>query len=200
MNNLNRRIHRFNISSDDNILFKMPFTFDPSIWELFGWAMVGAQATILPSGEEGNPERITSLIQNSKVTLAVFVPSMFNPFITYIKSTKQAHLLSSLNYVLVGGEAVTAELVNEFNKWIGQTNNTQLINVYGPTETTIDVTNFDCESHVTYEAIPIGQPIANTQAYIMNEDNNLMGINMPGELCIGGVGVTDGYLNRPELT
>ncbi|PTI35934.1 non-ribosomal peptide synthetase, partial [Staphylococcus succinus] len=48
--------------------------------------------------------------------------------------------------------------------------------------------------------IPIGQPIANTQAYIMNEDNNLMGINMPGELCIGGVGVTDGYLNRPELT
>ncbi|MDG0842076.1 amino acid adenylation domain-containing protein [Staphylococcus equorum] len=200
MNNLNRRIKRFDISSDDNILFKMPFTFDPSIWEIFGWAMVGAQATLLPSGEEGDPETITSLIQTSKVTIAVFVPSMFNPFINYIKSTKQAHLLSSLSYVLVGGEAVKPELVNQFNEAIGKKNNTQLINVYGPTETTIDVTNFDCENNVIYEAIPIGQPIANTQAYIMNEDNNLMGIGTPGELCIGGAGVTDGYLNRPQLT
>nr|WP_318758019.1 AMP-binding protein [Staphylococcus sp. KG4-3]MDW8562840.1 AMP-binding protein [Staphylococcus sp. KG4-3] len=120
MNNLNRRINRFDISSNDNILFKMPFTFDPSIWELFGWAIVGAQATLLPSGEEGNPEIITSLIQMSKVTMAVFVPSMFIPFIDYIKSTKQAHLLSSLNHVLVGGEAVTPKLVNQFNAWIGK--------------------------------------------------------------------------------
>ncbi|WP_434794902.1 AMP-binding protein [Staphylococcus shinii] len=120
MNNLNRRIKRFGINSKDNILFKMPFTFDPSIWELFGWAIVGAQATLLPSGEEGNPETITSLIQMSKVTMAVFVPSMFIPFIDYIKSTKQAHLLSSLNHVLVGGEAVTPKLVNQFNEWIGK--------------------------------------------------------------------------------
>jgi amino acid adenylation domain-containing protein/thioester reductase-like protein len=200
MNNLNRRINRFDISSNDNILFKMPFTFDPSIWELFGWAIVGAQATLLPSGEEGNPEIITSLIQMSKVTMAVFVPSMFIPFIDYIKSTKQAHLLSSLNHVLVGGEAVTPKLVNQFNEWIGKKNNTQLTNVYGPTETTIDVTNFDFENNIIYDAVPIGQPIANTQAYIMNEDNNLMGIGVPGELCIGGVGVTEGYLNRPQLT
>jgi len=200
MNNLNRRIKRFGISSKDNILFKMPFTFDPSIWELFGWAMVGAQATLLPSGKEGNSEVITSLIHTSKVSLAVFVPSMFNPFIHYIQLTKQANLLSSLRYVLVGGEAVKPELVNQFNKWIGKVNNTQLINVYGPTETTIDVTNFSFKNNVIYETIPIGQPIANTQAYIMDEDNNLMGIGTQGELCIGGAGVTDGYLNRPQLT
>lgn len=200
MNNLNRRIKRFDISSKDNILFKMPFTFDPSIWELFGWAMVGAQATLLPSGKEGNSEVITSLIHTSKVSIVVFVPSMFNPFIHYIQLTKQANLLSSLRYVLVGGEAVKPELVNQFNKWIGKVNNTQLINVYGPTETTIDVTNFSFENNVIYETIPIGQPIANTQAYIMDEDNNLMGIGTQGELCIGGAGVTDGYLNRPQLT
>ncbi len=200
MNNLNRRIKRFGISSKDNILFKMPFTFDPSIWELFGWAMVGAQATLLPSGKEGNSEVITSLIHTSKVSIAVFVPSMFNPFIHYIQLTKQSNLLASLRYVLVGGEAVKPELVNQFSKWIGKVNNTQLINVYGPTETTIDVTNFSFENNVTYETVPIGQPIANTQAYIMDEDNNLMGIGTQGELCIGGAGVTDGYLNRPQLT
>ncbi|MEJ7443177.1 AMP-binding protein, partial [Staphylococcus warneri] len=79
-------------------------------------------------------------------------------------------------------------------------NNTQLINVYGPTETTIDVTNFSFKNNVIYETIPIGQPIANTQAYIMDEDNNLVGIGNQGELCIGGAGVADGYLNRPQLT
>ncbi len=200
MNNLNRRIKRFGINSKDNILFKMPFTFDPSIWELFGWALVGAQATLLPSGKEGDSEVITSLIQTSKVSIVVFVPSMFNPFIHYIQLTKQTDLLSSLRYVLVGGEAVKPELVNQFNKWIGKVNNTQLINVYGPTETTIDVTNFSFENNVIYETISIGKPIANTQAYIMDEDNNLMGIGTQGELCIGGTGVTEGYLNRPQLT
>ncbi|MDN8848899.1 AMP-binding protein, partial [Staphylococcus aureus] len=79
---------------------------------------------------------------------------------------------------------VKPELVNQFNQWIGKVNNTQLINVYGPTETTIDVTNFSFENNVIYETIPIGQPIANTQAYIMDEDNNLMGIGTQGELCI----------------
>ncbi|PTF53988.1 non-ribosomal peptide synthetase, partial [Staphylococcus cohnii] len=57
-----------------------------------------------------------------------------------------------------------------------------------------------CHAGQAYDTIPIGKPIANIQAYIMNEDNNLMGIGVPGELCIGGVGVTDGYLNRPDLT
>ncbi|RIP37330.1 amino acid adenylation domain-containing protein [Staphylococcus gallinarum] len=200
MNNLNWMINQYHISSDDIILFKSPFTFDASIWEIFSWGLVGAQATLLPSGQEGNPEKITSLIQKSHATMVFFVPSMLNAFINYIQSTKQAYLLSGLEFVFAGGEAVKPELVNLFNENIGNENNTKLINLYGPTETTVEVTHFDCQNHMIYDSIPIGQPIANTQSYIMNEDNNLMGIGMPGELCIGGEAVTDGYLNRPELT
>ncbi len=55
-------------------------------------------------------------------------------------------------------------------------------------------------SDVHYTNIPIGKPIANTQAYILDEDNHVMGIGVSGELVIGGVNVTEGYLNRPELT
>ncbi|GEQ06487.1 non-ribosomal peptide synthetase [Staphylococcus gallinarum] len=200
MNRLNWIIETYGITSEDTISFKTPFTFDVSVWEVFGFAMIGAQAALLPSGEEGNPEKIMSLIHNNKATMVHFVPSMFSVFINFIKATDQAHLISSLRYVLASGEALKPELVNQFNEHIGTKNNTLLLNFYGPTETTIDVTSFDCVADVQYDAIPIGKPIANTQAYILDADNHLMGIGVAGELCIAGTNVTNGYLNRPELT
>lgn len=200
MNRLNWVINKYNVDGEDTILFKMPYTFDVSVWEIFGWAMLGSQIVLLPSGEEGNPEKITELLEGYSVAMVHFVPSMLNMFVNFIKSTNNAQAISKLKYVLASGEALKPEQVNDFNHFIGNKNNTDLLNLYGPTETTVDVTSFDCENHKTYDSIPIGKPISNIQAYILNEDNNIMGIGVPGELCIAGVGVTAGYLNRPELT
>ncbi|QPS99639.1 amino acid adenylation domain-containing protein [Staphylococcus equorum] len=200
MNRLNWVINKYNVDGEDTILFKTPYTFDVSVWEIFGWAMLGSQIVLLPSGEEGNPEKITELLEDYSVAMVHFVPSMLNMFVNFIKSTNNAQAISKLKYVLASGEALKPEQVNDFNHFIGNKNNTALLNLYGPTETTVDVTSFDCENHKTYDSIPIGKPISNIQAYILNEDNNIMGIGVPGELCIAGVGVTAGYLNRPELT
>ncbi|OIS57824.1 non-ribosomal peptide synthetase, partial [Staphylococcus equorum] len=200
MNRLNWVINKYNVDGEDTILFKTPYTFDVSVWKIFGWAMLGSQIVLLPSGEEGNPEKITELLEGYSVAMVHFVPSMLNMFVNFIKSTNNAQAISKLKYVLASGEALKPEQVNDFNHFIGNKNNTALLNLYGPTETTVDVTSFDCENHKTYDSIPIGKPISNIQAYILNEDNNIMGIGVPGELCIAGVGVTAGYLNRPELT
>ncbi|WP_261697813.1 non-ribosomal peptide synthetase family protein [Staphylococcus equorum] len=200
MNRLNWVINKYNVDGEDTILFKTPYTFDVSVWEIFGWAMLGSQIVLLPSGEEGNPEKITELLEGYSVAMVHFVPSMLNMFVNFIKSTNNAQAISKLKYVLASGEALKPEQVNDFNHFIGNKNNTTLLNLYGPTETTVDVTSFDCENDKTYDSIPIGKPISNIQAYILNEDNNIMGIGVPGELCIAGVGVTAGYLNRPELT
>ncbi|MDK9852283.1 non-ribosomal peptide synthetase family protein [Staphylococcus equorum] len=200
MNRLNWVINKYNVDGEDTILFKTPYNFDVSVWEIFGWAMLGSQIVLLPSGEEGNPEKITELLEGYSVAMVHFVPSMLNMFVNFIKSTNNAQAISKLKYVLASGEALKPEQVNDFNHFIGNKNNTDLLNLYGPTETTVDVTSFDCENHKTYDSIPIGKPISNIQAYILNEDNNIMGIGVPGELCIAGVGVTAGYLNRPELT
>lgn len=199
MNRLNWVINKYNVDGEDTILFKTPYTFDVSVWEIFGWAMLGSQIVLLPSGEEGNPEKITELLEGYSVAMVHFVPSMLNMFVNFIKSTNNAQAISKLKYVLASGEALKPEQVNDFNHFIGNKNNTDLLNLYGPTETTVDVTSFDCENHKTYDSIPIGKPISNIQAYILNEDNNIMG-RVSGELCIAGVGVTAGYLNRPELT
>ena len=83
------------------------------------------------------------------------------------------------------------ELITESGK------RARLINFYGPTEASIDVTYYDCRGDEYI--VPIGKPIDNTKIYIVN-DNALCGIGIPGELCITGDGLARGYLNRPELT
>ncbi|WP_276528745.1 AMP-binding protein, partial [Bacillus sonorensis] len=77
----------------------------------------------------------------------------------------------------------------------------KLIHVYGPTESTVYATYYfinDIDEEV--ETIPIGRPLANTSALIMDEQSRLLPIGVPGELCISGDGLSTGYLNREELT
>ncbi|RIO62068.1 non-ribosomal peptide synthetase, partial [Mammaliicoccus sciuri] len=172
MNRLHWMIDKYYINNEDTILFKTPFTFDVSVWEIFGPTMVGGQAILLPSGEESNPEKITSLIEHHNITMVHFVPSMLGVFIDFIKSTNRVEAIATVNYVLASGEALKAEQVNQFNALIGEPNNALLIDLYGPTEASIEVIYYPCTPGETYDKIPIGRPIANIQAYIMNEDES----------------------------
>ncbi|MGB7606261.1 MAG: condensation domain-containing protein, partial [Lutisporaceae bacterium] len=72
------------------------------------------------------------------------------------------------------------------------------VNNYGPTENTVVTTSFVVDKE--YDNIPIGKPIANTQIYIIDKENKLQPIGVPGELCIAGESLARGYINNPELT
>jgi amino acid adenylation domain-containing protein len=99
-----------------------------------------------------------------------------------------------LEDLLIGGEKLSAEHVNRFQR---RKNKVRLTNGYGPTENTTFTTTYRIEKES--DNIPIGRPISGTKVYIQN-GTNLCGIGIPGELCIAGDGVARGYLNRPELT
>ena len=94
---------------------------------------------------------------------------------------------------LVGGEALPKDLADQL---LGC--GVELWNLYGPTETTVWSTCARITD--TANGIPIGKPIANTTVYVLDAYQNLCPIGVPGELCIGGAGVTLGYWKRPELT
>ncbi|RIO61267.1 non-ribosomal peptide synthetase, partial [Mammaliicoccus sciuri] len=81
MNRLNWMVDYFGLGTEDKILFKTPFTFDVSIWEVFGWAVMGGEIIMLRSGEESNPEKIASVIDQHDITMTHFVPSMLSVFI-----------------------------------------------------------------------------------------------------------------------
>ncbi|MGB7604589.1 MAG: amino acid adenylation domain-containing protein, partial [Lutisporaceae bacterium] len=191
---------RFPIGEKDVILQKTPYTFDVSVWELFWWSMEGAKVCFLTPGGEKDPEEIVKAIEKQKITTMHFVPSMLNIFLEYIEGRENLDRLSSLKQVFSSGEALTAPQVERFNRIINSKIGTKLINLYGPTEATVDVSYFDCSTGEQFDVIPIGKPIDNISLLVVDKHNNLLPVGVPGELCISGVGVGRGYLNRPELT
>ncbi|MEW9702928.1 amino acid adenylation domain-containing protein, partial [Paenibacillus sp. SI8] len=195
---------RYPIGETDVILQKTAFTFDVSVWELFWWAMVGSSVCMLSVGGEKSPERMLATIERSGVTTMHFVPAMLHALLDYAEqqpSSKLAEQLGSLRQVFASGEALPPQHVARFQQAVAAINRARLINLYGPTEATVDVSYFDCEPDAVYPVIPIGKPIHNTRLYIVKEGTQqLQPIGVAGELCIAGVGVAKGYLNRPELT
>ncbi|MGH1577971.1 MupA/Atu3671 family FMN-dependent luciferase-like monooxygenase [Planktotalea sp.] len=101
--------------------------------------------------------------------------------------------LSGLSHLMIGGEALPGTLVSDLNAASGAL----ITNMYGPTETTIWSSTRPATDQGT---VPLGQPIANTQFYVLNEAGALCPIGAEGELCIGGAGVTRGYWQRDDLT
>ncbi|QBF31986.1 MupA/Atu3671 family FMN-dependent luciferase-like monooxygenase [Thalassococcus sp. S3] len=103
--------------------------------------------------------------------------------------------LSGVKHVLLGGEALPGDLVTDLRRCT----RAQVLNMYGPTETTIwsTVEAVGAEPEAT---VSVGTPIANTQVYVLDPQSNPVPIGVPGELFIGGDGVTRGYWQRAELT
>lgn len=200
VNRINWMQKKYPLDENSVILQKTPFTFDVSVWELFWWSFVGAGVCMLEPGGEKEPEKIIKAVENYKITTMHFVPSMLNIFLKYIEEQNKLERLSSLKQVFASGEALTPQKANLFNRLLNKVNGTELYNLYGPTEATVDVSYFDCSVGKELESVPIGKPIDNTCLYILDKNNNLQPIGIPGELCIGGDQVARGYINKPELT
>ncbi|HEV7138320.1 MAG TPA: amino acid adenylation domain-containing protein [Steroidobacteraceae bacterium] len=201
VNRLHWMQRAYPIGADDVILQKTPYYFDVSVWELFWWALEGAQMCFLPPGAERNPMGIVNTIRKNRVTVLHFVPSMLSVFLEYLESKGDAAAssLASVRYVFCSGEALSAEHVKRFNRFWGGPTGARLINLYGPTEATVDVTYYDCLTSDDFNSVPIGRPIDNTKLYIIREGRQVA-VGDVGELCLAGVGVARGYINSKALT
>jgi hypothetical protein len=135
---------------------------------------------------------LARLIAEQKITVAGFVPSM-------LQSVLDAEALAgchSLRQVFSGAEVLTPELKERCFQQLGA----KLYNTYGPTEATIDVTHWPCSAGHDGLSVPIGRPIGNTQAYILDSHLQPVPVGVPGELCLAGMPLARGYLNRPSST
>ncbi|GHD60871.1 non-ribosomal peptide synthetase [Jeongeupia chitinilytica] len=192
--------NRFGLRSDDVILQKTPVSFDVSVWELFWWPFAAASVVLLAPGAEKEPAQILATVQQHRVTHMHFVPTMLDAFLNDLELTPQAIGDAALRIVFTSGEALTMHQSNRFFALIGQPQGSRLVNLYGPTEATVDVTWYECVADDPKASVPIGRPIQNTQIYVVDKHGKPTAIGVPGELCIGGVNLARGYLNRAELT
>ncbi|WP_160114511.1 amino acid adenylation domain-containing protein, partial [Aquimarina sp. AU474] len=190
---------KYPLTIDDVLLQKTPLVFDVSIWELFRWSISGASLYLLPPEGEKDPRSIIDGIDTNGVTVIHFVPSMLSVFLSDL-STADMVRLQSLRQVFSSGEALSIDHVYSFRDTLYAANNTALINLYGPTEATVHVSYYECDFKESDIRIPIGKPIDNTSFYVIDRFGHLCPIGVIGELCIGGAGVSVGYLNNDSLT
>ncbi|HEX8592566.1 MAG TPA: non-ribosomal peptide synthetase [Pseudomonas sp.] len=182
----------YQLTDADVLMQKAPVSFDVSVWECFWPLITGCQLVLAAPGEHRDPRRIVELIQRFGVTTLHFVPPLLRLFI----EDPQVAGCSSLKRIFSGGEALPAELRNRV---LAQLPNVELHNRYGPTETAINVTHWQCRTEDGPRS-PIGRPLGNVLCRILDSELNPLPAGVAGELCIGGIGLARGYLGRPGLT
>ncbi|WP_282782436.1 non-ribosomal peptide synthetase, partial [Nocardia sp. CC201C] len=181
----------YGMDDTDVILQKTPVTFDVSVWELFGSMAVGAQLVIAAPDGHRDPMYLSEVIGRHRVTMTSFVPSMLSVF---AGSASAAECLS-LRAVLVAGEALPPATVTAFRRF----STASVHNLYGPTEFTVHATYAPITAP-TPTSVPIGRPVWNAQAYVLDEGLRPVPVGVPGELYLGGAQVARGYFGRPELS
>jgi amino acid adenylation domain-containing protein/FkbM family methyltransferase len=182
----------YGLDASDRVLQKTPFTFDVSVWEFFWPLITGAKLVLARPGGHQDSTYLVNLISRSKITTLHFVPSMLHAFLDNSGVT-ECH---SVRRVICSGEALSADLQRRFFARL----DSELHNLYGPTECAVDVTFWECEKEPERARVPIGRPIANIQIHILDAQLQPAAIGVAGELHIAGEGLARGYLGRPDLT
>ena len=188
----------FHFSESDVWTLFHSYAFDFSVWEIWGALLYGGRLIVVPKSIVHSPEDFYKLVCQAGVTVLNQTPSAFRQLIAVQEASKRDH---QLRYVIFGGEALE---VATLKPWYAQNEarHTDLINMYGITETTVHVTyrplqRADSEEH---PGSPIGCRILDLRIYILDEHRQPVPVGVAGEMYVGGAGVARGYLNRPELT
>lgn len=195
MNRINWMQSAYPLTKVDRILQKTSISFDVSVWELCWWFVAGASMVLLQPGAERNPSLIAGAIGRHAVSVIHFVPPMLDMFLECMEADDQAKEIGNLRYVFCSGEALKPNTVKAFYAIM---DDVQLVNLYGPTEAAIDVTFYNCIGNEV--VVPIGKPIANTNLYVLDRNEELQPVGIRGDLYIAGIGLARGYLNKPMLT
>ncbi|MDX2021248.1 MAG: amino acid adenylation domain-containing protein [Deltaproteobacteria bacterium] len=171
-----------------------PISFDAATLEIWGPLLNGGTCVLYPGSGVPDFDDLGRILRKHDVTHLWLTASLFNLIID-----ERPAALGSVRELLTGGEALS---VPHIRRALTLLPNTQLVNGYGPTEST----TFACCYRIprtlpdNLSSIPIGTPIANTAVYVLDEQGKPVGVGVPGELCIGGDGLAQGYWKREQLT
>ena len=191
VNHLQGMINDLELTSNDIIAQNAPQCFDVSVWQFLVAVMLGGQVTILAEETIVEPSNFLQVIAQSGVTILQVVPSFLRCLMTELQ-TDGGDVLKGLRYLLVTGEAVTA---NDCNRWFSCCPTVPLVNAYGPAECSDDVAleKITCSLSAN-ERVMIGKPFQNMMIYVLDEAMQPVPTGVAGEMYIGGVGVGRGYL------
>jgi amino acid adenylation domain-containing protein len=195
LNHLLAMVDEFSMDNNAVVAFTASYTFDISVWQMLNAFICGGRTIIYSQQLILHPAALIADADKQQVTLLQTVPS----YLTAVLHDHTAVTLSALQYLLVTGEAVTRQLLQE---WFSHPHfgNIPVVNAYGPAEASDDVSFYYMYEAPAAANIPVGAPIQNLQIYILDKQAQLCPLGIPGEICVAGIGVARGYLNQQELT
>ena len=174
----------YGIVEEDILLQFASIAFDQSVWDIFTILTRGGTLCVLPQELIGDIKGAEEYIIKNKVSVAAFTPA-------YLRELNP-EVVVTLRAVESGGAAVERDVVKKWKK------HCRVFNTYGPTEACVNALTYELQEEIP-SVIPIGKPIKNMQAYIINKDKECK-IGEVGELCLAGIGLSVGYLNNEDLT
>ena len=191
----------FALTPDDRVLQFATINFDTAVEEIF--PTLNSGATLVLRGPEIllSGHQLLQLIRQEKLSVIDLPTAYWHQMVMEMQESGEA-LSDSLRLVILGGDKVSPEGFLAWNKLADK--KIRFLNTYGPTETTVisawyEATDADKEWQ-TPRDLPIGKPIDNTTAYILDQNLMPVPVGIPGELLTGGKALAYGYLGRPDLT
>ena len=179
------------LARGSRVLQKAPIGFDASVWEIFAPLVAGGTLVLAPPGAEADPSAMARCIRDEGITHLKVVPT----FLGMLLSAPEFAECIALEDVFCGGEELTPDVVESF----GRLSSARLHNLYGPTETCVDVAAHACRRSER-SRVPIGLPIDNTELLVLDASGKELPAGIPGELAVAGMGLARGYLGREDLT
>jgi AMP-binding enzyme/thioesterase superfamily protein/phosphopantetheine binding protein len=197
-NHLIAKIEDLEITGADAIAQTASLCFDISVWQHLAGLLVGARIDVFGDDIVRDPARLLDSLKTRGISIVEVVPSMLRAMLE-TASISDSPDLSKLRWMIATGEALPPALVRD---WFRLYPEVPMLNAYGPTECSDDVTHYAIRVPPPADEvqIPIGRPIANTQLYIVDPDGSPVPVGIAGELQVGGEGVGRGYLNDSART
>ena len=186
---------RFPFSPSDLCCQKTNLSFVDSVWEIFGPLLAGVASVIIADEEAKDPERLAEALARHKVSRVVLVPSLLRAMLSTVDEIGES--LECLKVWVSSGEALTVDLSRSFKQEMKQA---RLLNLYGSSEVAGDASFYEVRGDEEGSIVGIGEAIANTRMYVVDEEWRLVGEGVAGELMIGGEGLARGYHKRADLT
>ena len=184
---------RFDVTEKDNIIGVSAFSFDLSVYDLFGALSTGACYCIAQDAKD--TEEIAGIMERFGITFWNSVPAIMDIF---IENMPKGFRSQTLKNVLLSGDWIPVELPSKIRR---MAENSRVISLGGATEGSIWSIYYPIgEVKSDWKSIPYGYPLANQEMRILDESGNLNPVDIPGEICISGTGVAEGYMNNVEKT
>ncbi|WP_143328842.1 amino acid adenylation domain-containing protein, partial [Clostridium beijerinckii] len=191
-------IKKMALTKYDESALLSSFAFDLSYTTIFTSLIVGGKLKVISDENYKNPIELARFLMND-ISYIKITPSLFNMILSS-GYAKEVFENSKLKLIIIGGESINRGDLVKLRDLVNK-KNIKIVNHYGPTESTVGciVKFIDFENTNNFINI-IGTPLANVKAFILDNNYNMCGVNIPGELCISGEGLSRGYLNKPSLT